>query len=237
MGELLLTIDSSSTAISFAVSRGEKLLGEFFANAQGAHADRLLLPSLDHLLRSLGLKTSDFDAIAAVIGPGSFTGLRVGIATAKGLAMSSGIPLLGVSSLRALALQAGYASLPVWALLDARKQEVYAAPYACEGEFPEPLAGEAVIKPEALLARLDGEYLFIGSGAEIYRPLIEARLGVRARFLSWSLQTTRAGQIAALALADFRRGNTVPQEQFLPRYIRHSEAEKHHTEDMPEAAL
>jgi tRNA threonylcarbamoyladenosine biosynthesis protein TsaB len=223
--ELLLTIDTSAGATSIAVSRGESLLGEVSLGIQGSRTDRLLLDAVAKLLDQLELKMDSFDAFAAVIGPGSFTGLRVGVATIKGLAMATGRPVIGVSSLRSLAMQACGAQCRVCVLLDARKQEVYAALYQIENGFPVPLGDETVLPPAALLDALVGEFLFIGSGAEVYRPLIEDRLGLNARFLPWPLQTARAGHAAALALDDLRQDKGMSPALLLPHYIRRSEAE------------
>lgn len=224
MSELLLTVDTATPAGSIAVTRGEAVLGELLLNVQVKHTDRLLV-TIRQLLGDLGLETRDLDAFAAVIGPGAFTGLRVGVATVKGLALATGRPLLGVSSLRTVALQAPYARHPLCALLDARKDEVYAGIYCWEGGLPTPLQPEVVMPPEALLAGLEGEVLFAGDGAVRYRSLIVRHLGARAHFVPWPLDLPRAAMAAALALDDLRAGSTIPQELFAPRYIRLSEAE------------
>ena len=223
--ELLLTIDTSTPAAGIAISRGETLLGEVSLTIQGSRTDRLLLKTVANLFEDLELRPQSFAAFAAVIGPGSFTGLRVGVATIKGLAMAMGRPVLGVSALRMLAMQAGASSFPVCALLDARKKEVYAALYLCLDGLPMPTGEEMVLSPEALLDRLPEQVLFVGNGVAACRPLLEARLGTGARFLPWSQQSPRAGHAAALALAGLRQGEGMPPALLLPHYIRRSEAE------------
>ncbi len=223
--ELLLTIDTSAGATSIAISRGESLSGEIFLSTQGSRTDRLLLDAVAKLLDQLELKLESFAAFAAVIGPGSFTGLRVGVATIKGLAMAAGRPVIGISSLRSVAMQACGIQCPVCVLLDARKQEVYAALYQTERGFPVPLGDESVLPPATLLDALAGQFLFVGSGAEVYRSLIEDRLGANAHFLPWPLQVARAGHAAALALDDLRQGKGMSPALLLPHYIRRSEAE------------
>ena len=224
MAETLLTLDTASEAGSAAVSRGETLLGEIFFSSGQTHSDRLLR-SVSLLLDNVGMDLASVDAFAVSLGPGSFTGLRVGVATVKGLALASGRPVVGVSSLRTLAMQAPFARHPVCALLDARKKEVYAGLYRWEEDFPVPLREETVLSPERLLETLEEEVLFAGSGAAAYRSLIIRRLGARAHFTPWPLQSPRAGLAAALALADLRQGRTVPLAQLSPHYIRRSEAE------------
>lgn len=224
MGELLLTLDTATSAGSVAVSRGERLLGEVLLDSPLTHSDRLLL-TLRQLLTDLGLALAEVDAFGVVRGPGAFTGLRVGLATAKGLALATGKPVVGVSALATLALAAPHAPWPVCALLDARKQEVYAGLFSTRGGEPQPLGEEAVVPPERLLERLDGPTLFVGSGVAPYRTLIVRRLGAQAHFLPWAAQTPRASQAAVLALAALRRGEGGDAASLLPRYLRLSEAE------------
>lgn len=224
MDETLLTIDTSTPTGSVAISRGETLLGEILLNVKSTHTDRLLL-TLRQLLADAGLQLTDVDALAAVLGPGSFTGLRVGVATVKGLALAMDKPVVGVSTLQALAMQFPFARHPLCVLLDARKNEVYAGLYHWEGGRPVADRPETVIAPEALLESLDGEILFAGDGAIAYRTFIARRLGPRAHFVPWTLNLPRAAAAAVLALAALRAGDTIPLAQLAPRYIRLSEAE------------
>jgi tRNA threonylcarbamoyladenosine biosynthesis protein TsaB len=224
MSEVLLTVDTSTPAGSVAVSRGETLLGEILLNIKSTHTDRLLL-LLRQLLTDVGLQLAEVDAFAAVLGPGSFTGLRVGVATVKGLALAMAKPVVGVSTLQTLAMQVPFPRYPLCVLLDARKNEVYAGLYHWEGGQPVLLRPETVISPELLLDSLDGELLFAGDGSLAYRTLISRRLGARAHFVPWALQPPRASAAAVLALAALRAGETIPLAQLAPRYIRLSEAE------------
>lgn len=224
MGEILLTVDTSTPAGSVAVSRGEMLLGEILLNVRSTHTDRLL-STLNQLLTDVGLSLAAVDAFAVLVGPGSFTGLRVGVATVKGLALATGRPVVGVSTLQALATQVPFSRHQLCVLLDARKNEVYAGLYGWEGGLPMALRPETVIAPELLLATLEGETLFVGDGAVAYRTLIARHLGARAHFVPWSLHPPRAAAAAVLALASLRAGETTPLEQLAPRYIRLSEAE------------
>lgn len=224
MSELLLTVDTATPSGSVAVTRGETVLGEILLNVKANHTDRLLV-TIRQLLTDVGLTVQDLDAFGVLLGPGAFTGLRVGVATVKGLAMAMGKPVVGVSSLRSLALQVPFPRYPLCVLLDARKKEVYVGLYSWEAGLPAPLKPEAVMPPEDLLAELEGEVLFAGDGAVHYRTLITRQLGDRAHFVPWPLHVPRASMAAALALADLRQGQTIPLEILAPRYIRLSEAE------------
>jgi len=222
--ELLLTLSTATPGASVALSRGERLLGELLLAPENARGN-LLFPAIDQLLQAAGVAMTQLDAFAVVHGPGAFTGLRVGVAAAKGLAQASGKPLLGVSSLQALALQSGEHELPVCALLDARKQEVYAGMYRWQNGRPQPLAPERVAPPEAVLAGIDTPTCFIGDGAAVYRALIIRHCGAHARFFPWSHQPLRAASAAVLALDALRNGETVSPLALEPVYLRLSEAE------------
>lgn len=224
MAEYLLTLDTSTPAGSVALSCGEQLIGEILLQLPSTHSERLL-PAVQQLLKEAGLRLSDLEAFGVVLGPGSFTGLRVGVATVKGLALATGKPVVGVSSLHTLALQVPCPAhaLSVW--IDARKQEVYAGRYVWETGFPALIGKEIVAPPDRLLEQISEETIFIGSGTEAYRSLIVRRLGSRAHFAPWALQHPRASAAALLALAALRNRETIALELLEPRYIRLAEAE------------
>lgn len=224
MAPLILTVNTATPAGSVALACGNVLLGEVLVNAKANHTDRLL-ESIRQLMADTRQQMEKLDALACVLGPGSFTGLRVGMATVKGLAMALGKQVIGVSSLRALAVQAPMREMPICALLDARKTEVYACRYRWQGGLPEAEGAQMVLSPERLLAGLEDETVFVGDGAEVYRTLILRKLGGRAHFLPWSQNLLRASSAAVLALEEFEQGNCLNAELLAPVYIRPSEAE------------
>ena len=224
MPPILLTIQTASPAGGIALSDGDKLLAEVNLDVRKT-ATEWLLQSIEDLLARAGLAKSDLEGVGVVRGPGSFTGLRVGLATAKGLALALGCPLLSVSSLQCLAMQLPFTALPVCVMLDARKQEVYTALYHWESGRPHPVAGERVIKPETLMAEIPGETLFVGSGALAYRSLIVRQLGGHAHFAPVYLNLPRAAAAAALAWHEWQAGRTLSAEELMPAYLRPSEAE------------
>ena len=220
----LLTIQTATPAGSVALTAGERLLGELFLDVRRPHGG-WLLGAVEQLLAAAGMTVADLDGFGVTIGPGAFTGLRVGLATVKGLAQATGKPVAGVSTLQTLALQAPHAALPVCALLDARKQEVYAALFAWQEGSPRPLGQERVLPPERLLRELTGPTLFLGDGASAYRTLIARQLGPRAYFVAETFAPPRAAHAAILALRAFTAGAALPAVQVNPVYIRPSEAE------------
>jgi tRNA threonylcarbamoyladenosine biosynthesis protein TsaB len=220
----LLLVNTATAAGSVALTAGETLVGEVLLNLSSTHSDRLL-PSISQLLTDTGTTLTDLDAIGVVTGPGAFTGLRVGVATVKGLALATGKPTIGVSSLQALAMQVPGTLLPVCALLDARKQEVYAGLYRWQGGLPLPRHPERVTPPDLLLEGLEGTVLFVGDGAVAYRTLIVRRLGPRAHFAPWPCHTLRASSCGPLVLAALAAGETQSAAALAPVYVRPSEAE------------
>jgi len=224
VAENLLTLDSSSKACSISVSSGEKLLGEVFLDSDKNHSE-LLLEAMSSLLEALDWTVDKVDAFGVVAGPGSFTGLRVGIGTIQGLALAHDKPVVGISSLQTLAAQCPWSGLPISAWIDARKKEVYAGTFHWTGGQLEAVGSEAVLPPEAALDKIEEDVLFVGCGALRYRSLIVRRLGPRAHFAPWQLNSVRSSTAAMLALEAFRRGEAVSGDQLLPRYMRLSEAE------------
>lgn len=219
----LLTIDTSTSTCSVALTIGERLVAEYLLSLEKAAAARLLA-CVEGVLGEAGLTVSDLDGIGVALGPGSFTGLRIGIATAKGLALAADKPVTGFSSLAMLAMNIPWGACPVCPMFDARKKEVYTALYECR-DFPVPVIADSAVSPGVFLEKLDGATIFVGEGALVYRELIVARLGDKALFAPSAAHPPRASQGALLARRAFDQGGGIPLAALVPRYIRPSEAE------------
>ena len=220
----ILAVDSSTLAGSVALCEVEILVVESLLNVRSTHSENLL-GQIETLLAAAGWALDDLDLLAAVTGPGSFTGLRIGIATVKGLAQVLERPVVGVSSLQTLAMNAPLASVPVCAFLDARKKEVYTQLFDCQNGLPQPLGPARVVPPAAALEALKGEVLFVGSGVAAYRTQIEELMGERALLPPEFAHQVRASQAAWLTLQCWPQGLTLPAGELLPTYIRPSDAE------------
>ena len=176
----ILVIDTSGPVCGTAVMDEQKVYSEFTAQNKNTHSASLM-PMIEAALNAAGTALRDLDAVAAVTGPGSFTGVRIGVATAKGLAHGAGLPCIPVDALEALAASAGPFDGIVCPIQDARAGQVYGA--AFRGE--ERLTGDAPAKLEEYLDQAEplGErFLFIGDGVPVHRDAISARLGDRAAF-------------------------------------------------------
>ncbi|BCS54697.1 tRNA (adenosine(37)-N6)-threonylcarbamoyltransferase complex dimerization subunit type 1 TsaB [Geobacter sp. SVR] len=224
----ILSIDTSTALASVALATEEKVLAESLLPAERCLSARLV-PEIERLLAMAGVTIGQIDLFASAIGPGSFTGVRAGVATVQGLALSTGKPCAGFSTLAALAMNLSLVSRPVCALLDARKQEVYGGLYDCSLPLPTALIEDCVMPPatlaEMICAHTAEPVIFLGEGALRYRDLIASRMGAQAIFAPSSHHAGRAANGILLALATYHAGRTVPPDRLLPVYIRPSEAE------------
>ncbi|MEW6079818.1 MAG: tRNA (adenosine(37)-N6)-threonylcarbamoyltransferase complex dimerization subunit type 1 TsaB [Thermodesulfobacteriota bacterium] len=219
----ILAVNTATPACGVAVVDEGTVSAHAVINSGETHA-RQLLPLIDRTLNSCRLTVADLDGFAAVRGPGSFTGLRIGISTIKGLAAAGGKPVTSVSSLEALAYPFSGCVFPVCALIDARKGQVYACWYRFRDNALEPLTGEVVIPPEEAAARFSGPCLFVGTGAGVYRSVIESIAGSEARFALPFQNDIRPETVAHLGLRRLRDNDTESLDGFTPVYVRPPDA-------------
>lgn len=219
----LLTIDTSTNVCSIALTDGEQLIAEQLFSP-GKKAAARLVPAIRELMADAGLSVVELDGFGVSLGPGSFTGIRVGLATIKGLSLASGKPAVGFSSLAMLAHNLPWAAHPVCSLFDARKGEVYAGLYRCR-ELPEPLVAVRAVPPADLVDGICEPTIFVGDGAVRYRSVIAERLGDLALFAPEPANVPRASAGARLARAAFAQGDITPLPLLNPVYHRLSEAE------------
>jgi len=230
----LLAIESATGAASAALWRSGEIRDQEAA-APGDSAAAALLPAIDRLLRRAGVGVTELAAFAIAIGPGSFTGLRIGVATLKGLAFGSDAPVAAVSTLAALARAAGAGPEPVVALLDARRGEVYGGAFRREGEQADPSLPEGVFTAEQLVAKLPARCRLVGEGATLVQGALRAALGPGVTLAHES--GLRARQVAELGAGLLAQGGGIPAAALVPRYLRRAEAEVRRTGERFEAAL
>lgn len=221
----VLGIEASTAAGSVALVEGQDLAGEvWFAGAKG-HSERLM-GSLAVLFRTLDFRPALLDGVAVGLGPGSFTGVRVALSTAKGLAFGLGVPLVGVPTLDALA-----GSVPFWSglicpMVDARAERVYGALFRFVDGHMEQLEGEGIRDLVPWISGLWGPVLFLGDGALRYRQRIQEVLGDVARFVPWESTYPRASVVARLGARRLDRGESDDLDLLVPRYIQDTQAER-----------
>jgi tRNA threonylcarbamoyladenosine biosynthesis protein TsaB len=216
----ILAADATHEFGSLALARGDDLLEELPLHSPSGFA-HVLFGELDGLLRRHGLRAADIGCFAAASGPGSFTGVRVGLAFVKGLAEALGKPAVAVSNLRALA-SFGSAALRA-AVLDARRGEVYGAIYDAAGLL---VAPETAMKLAAWIERLpDGDLEFISTDFASFRAGLTGTRFERARIVT--APRALAGAIARIALAAFMQGQALDPAALDANYVRRSDAELH----------
>ncbi len=221
---LILGIETSTRTGSVAVLSEKGVVAQYSLNIEVTHSERLM-STVDRVLKDTGHAIRDFDGFAVAIGPGSFTGLRIGISTVKGLALATEKPIAAVPTLQALAWNVPYAKHRVCPVLDARKNEVYAALYKWEGRALVQTMPECTISIIDLAATLPGSLVFTGEASLLYRTVIEGQFGDRACFAPVSAILPSAAAVAELGREMIKSGKHTEAAAVTPLYIRRPEAE------------
>jgi tRNA threonylcarbamoyladenosine biosynthesis protein TsaB len=225
---LILAIDTATPCSSVALTIGEPHDGELMAslslNSKVTHSRRLL-SGVDWLLSENSIDITDIDGLAIGLGPGSFTGLRIGMATVKGMAAAMNKPLLGVSTLDALAFSCS-GDKPLCVLLDARKKEVYRRWYRPDDQGVYRSTGTiSAVTPQELVQEVTENSLMVGDGLLSYEEIFRDSLGERVTMAPLVLHYPSAAAIGFLACEALQRGETLDLESAVPLYVRASDAE------------
>jgi len=225
---LILAVDTTTHAGSVALLENDRLLSEVNIDSSVTHSERLL-PSVDFLLRRNKIEISAIQGFAVAVGPGSFTGIRVGLSTVKSFSYASKIPVAPVSTLEALAwkLKSPQNRL-LCPLIDARKNEIYAALYQVRKGRLEEAVPHGVFKPDLLFSLLPSHRIihFIGDGVDAYRKKIDLYFKDKARISSRS--NFIAAEVGRLGYRILKAGKGLDAHHVEPLYIRRSQAEEGH---------
>ena len=220
----LLAIETSTMLGGVAIMDDYTLIAESRMNVKITHSERIM-SMIDHALMRSGLNINDIDFFGVSIGPGSFTGLRVGLSTIKGLVYATGKKLVSVSTLEAFAWNVHFSSHQVCPLLDARKKEVYAGIFRWADEGFIRVTKEMVIRIENLLSEINCPTIFLGEGAIIYKESIENKLGNIAFFAHPQKMVPSPSNVAYLCMRKAKKGEFSDPVSLVPFYLRRSEAE------------
>ena len=220
----ILGIETATRTGGVAIVSEGGVLAEYTLNIEVTHSERLM-STVDRVLKDTGLLISNIDGFGVSIGPGSFTGLRIGLSTVKGLAFTTGKPVAAVPTLKALAWNTPHSRYPVCPLLDAKKKEVYAALYRYDGRELVQDLPEMVLPLAELADRVAGEVLFSGEGARLFAGDIERLFAGRAHLAPLSATVPSAASVAEIALDMIRAGRHTGPDDLSPMYIRRPEAE------------
>ena len=230
----LIGIDSSGLVASVAIVENDILIAEYTVENKKTHSTTLM-PMLDEIIKMSETDLKEVGAIAVAAGPGSFTGLRIGSATAKGLAYSLNIPIIPVPTLAALAYNIQFFDGIICPIMDARREQVYNGLYTfIDGEFTE-LKEQRALSVQELLEELNNEFsgkkvVFLGDGVPVYKKNIEERLKLKHFYAPANISKQRAGSVAVLGKMYYNRDIIETAESHEPVYLRLSQAERERRE-------
>ena len=226
---LIVTIDSSTPVGSISLINEERLVGENLLNLELNHSPRLM-PNLVELLEKCDYTKDDLTGVGVTLGPGSFTGTRIGVAAAKTLAQSLELPIVGISTLEVLAHNLKYISAYICPMIDARNNRVFSALYQGAGIEESGFCAqtnESILALDDLLAKLtelEEEIYFVGSVVKDYQAKIETKVS-KPRFVEASFNLPRAGCLGDIAKAKLSSGEEDDLYTLKPNYLKRSQAE------------
>lgn len=225
----ILSMDSSATVASVALCEDEALLAEYTVNNGNTHSETLL-PMVESVLGNFGLTPKDIDLFAVSNGPGSFTGVRIGAATLKGLAFASERPCVGVSTLHALAFNLLGTEGLICPVMNARRSQVYTALFRSDGETLTrlmPDSAMAISELDAILSECGEEVVLVGDGYDVTESGFEK---TKLRYLPERVRHQSAFSVAEVALKEYREGKTCTDAELCVDYLRPSQAERERAE-------
>jgi len=223
---LILAVDTNTSAGSVAVLRDRRLLAEVNLDSPRTHSERLL-PSIDLLMDALGIRLADIDGYALAVGPGSFTGIRIGMSTVKSFAFSSRKPIAAVSNLEALALKIKQTQARLLCpLMDAKKSEVYSGLFEVRAGGMREIVAQGLYRPDRLFSQFPSHRIitFIGSGVPVYRDRLADYFKDKARLSRRSLHV--GFEVGLLGYERLKSGRGLDSFQVEPLYFRRSQAEE-----------
>ena len=239
----ILGIESAALVASVAILDEDITIAEYTTNFKKTHSETLL-PMLDEIIKMTGIDCSELSAIAVSGGPGSFTGLRIGAACAKGLGLALDLPLIHVPTLDAMALNIYSSDAIIVPIMDARRNQVYTGIYKndCNLEIIKDSMAVAIDELFEILRDLDNKkeikkIIFLGDGVPVFREYIDKNLEIAHDFAPANLNRQRASNIAMLGLKMFKEGKSLLSDDMRPEYLRKSQAERERNVDKTDAGL
>lgn len=220
---LTLAFDTSFKTAAVAILRDNLVLHDNVINVDLNHSE-VLLPAIDQACLQSGIKIAEIDLFACTIGPGSFTGLRIGASTLKGFMLATGKPAVGVSSLKAIALNAGKSSNIICSVMDAGRGQVYIAYFRYNQKgLMEQIGEDRIINPTDVDPDCQREVIFVGEGAIKYADIIRGK-NEKNIIASKDQQYIRASSVGVLGIEKFNRHEVLDAETFVPVYLRSADA-------------
>ena len=224
----ILAVDTSGQVATVAIIEDRRILGEYFLNHKKTHSQKLM-PLILSLINELELKIGDIDVFAASVGPGSFTGIRIGVTTIKSLAYTLNRPVVAVNTLDALAYNVFTMQNLICPIMDARNNQVFTALYKnSKSNFARltEYLGVDIKELVDLIEKKNTDVIFVGDGIDIHKEYLKKVLGEKCDFMSWQFMLQRASSVALLAFDRISSEGFDKCEEILPFYLRKSQAER-----------
>lgn len=223
----ILAVDTSATAASVAVAEENKLIGEFSINTALTHS-QTLIPMMDELLKNIGLSVNDIDAVAVNAGPGSFTGVRIGVAAVKGIAFPNNLPCVSISTLESMVYNMLGNDCIVCSVMDARCSQVYNALFRVNGCTVVRMTDDRALSLTDLklkLMNINEKVVLVGDGAVLCSDFLDSELeNVTLSPFNNRIQT--ASSVAYAAFEKINKGETLTADEIMPVYLRLPQAQR-----------
>lgn len=221
---MTLAFDTSSKTTAVALLRDDVIIYDAIINIDLNHSE-VLLSAIDYACLQTRIKISEIDLFGCIIGPGSFTGLRIGVSTLKGLMLATGKPAVGISSLAALALNVGKSSKIICSAMDAGRGQVYIAFYRYnENGLLDQIGTDKAVDPREIILNPEQEIIFVGDGAIKYSGIISNNINNKINIASSAQQYIRASSVGILGREKYNRNELLNAETFVPVYLRSADA-------------
>ena len=223
----ILAIDTSGSNCSVAIIDNEKIISDFNLNTGTTHSQNLV-PMLEQIQNFTKIDLKDIDVIACCIGPGSFTGIRIGIATAKGIALSLNKPVIGISSLESLAYNIPTFDGTICSIIDAKNENVYSGIYN-QSPYPtliDDYISDSIYTLIEKLKNVSGKIIFVGDGSIVYKEKLQETFGENAYFMPEHLNTQLSSSLARAAINYANENKYISCDELNPLYLKKSQAER-----------
>jgi tRNA threonylcarbamoyladenosine biosynthesis protein TsaB len=224
----ILALDASGIVATVAIASEEEIIAEYTIKHKKTHS-QTLLPMIDEVMKFTELNMNDIDYIAATNGPGSFTGLRIGAATAKGLAQAINIPIVSIPTLEALAYNVNYTEKLICPIIDARRNNVFTGIYKRQGNSLDIVKKQCAISIEELVEKINKigqEVIFVGDGVSVWQEYIQKNILVDYELAPVYMREQKASSVIGLAMEYIKENKYVKSKDFQLDYLRKSQAER-----------
>ena len=225
----ILAIDSCSNVATAALVEDDVLIAQFSLNDKTTHSTKLL-PQIEYMMQNAQTEFADIDLFAITVGPGSFTGQRIGVATAKALAHATKKPMVGVSALMAMAYNIKFTDYLICPIMDARREQVYTASFKWQDDELVTVKEDRAMALDDLLEEIDENVIFFGDGVPVFKEKIAAKLGNKAHFAPANLMHISGGGVAEAAKSEYKKGKACDYASLVPTYLRLSQAEREYND-------